>query len=40
MDQRKVFGNLYGLSDIVERGDARKFPYFSSSDSVESFRLV
>ena len=40
MDQREVFGSRYGSSDIAERGDARKFPYFSSSDSVESFRLV
>ena len=39
MGQRKVSGNLYGFSDTVERGDARKFPYFSS-DSVVSFRLV
>ena len=31
---KEVFGNLYGFSNIVERGDARKFPYFSSSGSI------
>lgn len=33
---KEAFGNLYGFSDIVERGDARKF-HVSSSDSVVSF---